>query len=107
MPMPKLKYYYLTGKTFTARQAEQWEIITEVVPDGAAERRVSEVIGEIRGTAPVARSLVKRYLNDLVPIAADNGARRSWSSPDFVEGLTAFAEKRQPKYRYADGQGQP
>lgn len=98
MPLPKLKYYYLTGKTFTARQAEQWEIITEVVPDGAAEARVAEIIDEIRGTAPIARSLVKRYLNGLVPMAADNGARQSWGSPDFIEGLSAFAAKRTPDY---------
>lgn len=102
MPLPKLKYHYLTGKSFSAQQAEQWEIITEVVPDGTADVRVAEVIEEIRGTAPVARSLVKRYLNDLVPITADNGARRSWESTDFVEGLSAFTEKRPPNYRLSD-----
>jgi enoyl-CoA hydratase/carnithine racemase len=46
--------------------------------------------------------MVKRYLNALVPIAADNGARRSWESPDFVEGLSAFIEKRPPQYRLPD-----
>jgi enoyl-CoA hydratase/carnithine racemase len=99
MPSPKLKYAYLTGKPFTARQAEEWNLITEVVPDGTLEDRVREIITEVRGTTPVAHALLKRYMHEMVPRPWDDGGMAAFRSPEIREGLTAFAEKRAPEYR--------
>jgi len=85
MPMPKLKYAYLTGKPFSARQAEQWGLITEVVPDGELDTRVDEIIKEVRCTTPVAHAALKRYPARVdpavpgIPVAWPRSAARSWS----------------------------
>jgi enoyl-CoA hydratase/carnithine racemase len=99
MPMPKLKYAYLTGKPFSARQAEEWGLITEVVPDGELGARVDEIIKEVRGTTPVAHAALKRFLHELIPQPWDSGGMAAFRSPELVEGLTAFAEKRDPNFR--------
>lgn len=99
MPSPKLKYAYLTGKPFTAREAEAWGVITEVVPDGALEERVAEVVTEVRGTSPVAHTQLKRYMHEMVPRPWDDGGMAAFRSKEIVEGLTAFGEKRDPAYR--------
>ena len=99
MPMPKLKYAYLTGKPFTAHQAEEWGLITEVVPDGELDKRVDEIIEEVRGTTPVAHAALKRYLHELIPRPWDEGGMAAFRSPELREGLAAFAEKRDPNFR--------
>ena len=99
MPSPKLKYAYLTGKPFSAREAEQWGLITEVVADTDLERRTHEVIAEIRGTTPLAHAMLKRYMHELIPQPWDHGGAAAFRSPELIEGLTSFAEKRAPTFR--------
>jgi enoyl-CoA hydratase/carnithine racemase len=99
VPTPKLKYLYLTGKPFTAVEAEKWGFVTEVVPDDELETRVNEVVAEIRMTTPVAHKMLRRYLNELVPRAWDHGGTEAFESPQIIEGLKAFAEKRPPDYK--------
>ena len=107
MPMPKLKYAYLTGKPFSARQAEEWGLITEVVPDGELDKRVDEIIDEVRGTTPVAHAALKRFLHELIPTPWDSGGMAAFRSPELREGLTAFAEKRPPNFRQSTSRNVP
>jgi enoyl-CoA hydratase/carnithine racemase len=99
VPTPKLKYMLFTGRPITAAQAESYGLITEVVPDDQLARRVDDVVAEIRETSPVARRMFKRYLNELVPRPWGHGGGEAFASPEVVEGLRAFAEKRPPRYR--------
>jgi len=98
VPAAKLKYLYLTGKQFSAAEAERWGLISEVVPDDQLRDRILEVITEVRGTTPVAHRMLKRYMNELVPRPWDHGGNEAFSSPEVIEGLRAFAEKRTPDY---------
>jgi enoyl-CoA hydratase/carnithine racemase len=99
VPTPKLKYMIFTAKPFTAAQAEDWGLITEVVPDDQLDARTREVIAEVRGTSPVARKAFKKYINELQPRPWDHGGLEAFASTEVIEGLNAFGQKRAPSYR--------
>lgn len=95
----KLKYLLFTGKAIPAAEAERIGLVTEVVADGDLERRVEELITELRATSPTARRLFKRYVNGHIDIPDDPGGLPAFQSPEALEGLRAFAEGRPPAYR--------
>lgn len=99
VPPPKLKYMIFTGKPISAAQAEEWGLITEVVPDESLYERVREVVAEVRGTSPVSRRAFKRYINELQPRPWNHGGTEAFASEEVIEGLRAFGEKRPPSYR--------
>ena len=94
----KLKYYVMTATPFGPDVAERIGLITEVVPDEKLFERVQEVIGELRGTSPVARAEFKAYMNGLIPWPPTDGGERAFASQAVLEGLSAFAEKRTVRY---------
>lgn len=97
--LSKLKYLLYTAKTISATEAERIGLITEVVDDDALESRVLEVIKEVRRTSPNARALYGEYLNRLLPTAPNSDLYRSFRSPECVEGLRAFKDKREPGFK--------
>ena len=95
----KLRYLLLTGKEIGAAEAERIGLITEVVPDDVLDRRVSEVIEEVRRTSPVSRRLFKQYVNQLEPFSTDPGLLFSaLRSPEAQERLQAFSQGRRPDF---------
>lgn len=101
--LSKLKYLLYTAKTISADEAERIGLITEVTEDDALEARVLEVVKEIRRTSPNARQLYGEYLNRLLPVAPNADLYRSFRSPECVEGLRAFSEKREPGFNAGEG----
>jgi enoyl-CoA hydratase/carnithine racemase len=98
--LSKMRYLALTGTAIPADKAERWGLITEVVPDAdALDRRVSEIIEEVRGTSPAVRRSYKQTINDIAPTGKMGDFREGTGTPDGIEGLSAFAEKRRPRYR--------
>lgn len=96
----KMRYLVLTGTAIPADKAEHWGLITEVVPDaGALDRRVNEIIEEVRGTSPAVRRSYKQAINDIAPAGKMGDFREGTGTPDGIERLSAFAEKRRPQYR--------
>jgi enoyl-CoA hydratase/carnithine racemase len=93
------RYLLLTGKSIPAARAEEWGVITEVVPDQAAlDARVAEIVDEVRATSPTVRRLYKQYMNEITPEGKLGDFKEGTGSADGVEGLRAFAEKRRPRF---------
>jgi enoyl-CoA hydratase/carnithine racemase len=88
----------MTATPFGPDVAERIGLITEVVPDGGLDRRVQQVIAELRTTSPVARAEFKSYMNGLIPWPRTDGGERAFASQAVIEGLSAFAEKRPARY---------
>jgi methylmalonyl-CoA decarboxylase len=78
------------------------------VPAAELEAMTFELAETMAAKSPMAMAVIKeqlRVLTDYQPIAAQvyerlQGLRRqAYDSSDYLEGLTAFAEKRKPVFR--------
>lgn len=94
----KLKYLLLTGTMIGAAEAERIGLVTEVVPDDGLEKRLAELVGELRQTSPVSRRFFKQYVNEHTPLPSDHGGGPAFDSSEVLEGLRAFAQGRSPEY---------
>ena len=95
----------LTGRPFSAQQALQWGLVTELLPSDQLLARALELAEQIAGNGPVAVQAVRRTAIQSSGLALhsafalENGAKREvMRSQDAREGPLAFIEKRAPKF---------
>ncbi|MBF6137939.1 enoyl-CoA hydratase family protein [Nocardia otitidiscaviarum] len=95
--------YFQTGETFDADTAERIGLITIAADDTAAE--VSRLCGELRKGSPQGLAESKRLTTAHILAefdrSADDLAKRSGScfgTPDVIEGMTAFFQRRPPSW---------
>jgi 2-oxoglutaroyl-CoA hydrolase len=102
----RTKDIVMRSKRIPARQAYEWGIATEIVADDKLEEAVGALVEELIGFSPLAQRTAKKLLNDTEDASVStaielegNCYSRLRSSQDFQEGVTAFFEKRPPKFR--------
>jgi 2-(1,2-epoxy-1,2-dihydrophenyl)acetyl-CoA isomerase len=95
----------LTGDAITAEMAENWGLIWRAVDDdqlmGAAGELVERLAcGPTRGYAAIKMAMRRSWLaslNEQLDLERDLMRELGYSN-DFREGVTAFTEKRKPKF---------
>jgi len=94
-----------TGRTLSAREALDWGLANEVVPDAALMGRAREVAHEIAANAPLAVQAAKRMmrmgLNETFPDHVHHVYLQLlplFKTQDMQEGIKAFMEKREPMF---------
>lgn len=99
-------------RPITARRAEQWGLATRVVPDGTARRQAFDLLDQLAGTAVHAFGRAKQLFTDAFHHSIESHLELERQAlcacaehPEGREGLTAFAEKRKPRFSSAPLKG--
>jgi enoyl-CoA hydratase/carnithine racemase len=88
-----------SGRSFDAEEALRMGLLSRVVPHDQLRQRALEAAHQVLRSAPAARALVKRMLNERYG-SIDYGTM-FWAlehSPEPREGMRAFMEKRPPAW---------
>ena len=101
----RTKDIVMRSKRIAGKQALEWGIATECVPDVQLEAATDTLVDELLTFSPLAQRTAKKLLNDTedstLSIAIELEGHcysRLRQSDDFREGVEAFHSKRSPKF---------
>jgi 2-oxoglutaroyl-CoA hydrolase len=102
----RTKDIVMRSRRIPARQALDWGIATDVMPDTELEPATDALVAELLTFSPLAQRTAKRLLNAtedaLLSTAIDLEGQcygRLRTSDDFREGVAAFHEKRTARFQ--------
>ena len=94
-----------TGRTLKADEAHELGLVNHVVADDLFHEFVQELAGEIAANAPLAVRAIKRMMRAAETETFDQNVHHVFlqllpllRTDDFREGVSAYMEKRQPKF---------
>lgn len=88
------RYLFFTAAEVGAAEALAMGLVGKVVPHDELDSHAEWVLEQISATGPEARAAVKKDLNRRLPTADVALFHRAMTSPEMVEGMRAFIEKR-------------
>jgi enoyl-CoA hydratase/carnithine racemase len=95
-----------TARRFGAKEALEWRLVNHAVPKGEALAKAREIVEAMAKNGPLAIMMIKQAVNRGMDVPLTHGwfeeqdlAYLLAFSEDRDEGLTAFAEKRPPKFK--------
>jgi enoyl-CoA hydratase/carnithine racemase len=104
----RTKELFLVGRNVEAERAERIGLVNEVVPAAEIEAASVELASRIAANAPLAARGNKRAIETLASFDRLTPEQEAelvelrascFASEDFREGIRAFAEKREPRWR--------
>jgi len=102
----RAKEIIFSARLLSAEEAREWGIVNKITAPEALKTEVAKTAQEIASKGPVAVSLAKRVINKGLAQTLDNGLKIErdhftdcFRAEDLKEGLTAFLEKRRPRFQ--------
>jgi len=101
----RAKDLLLLGRQLSGQEAAAWGLIFRAEPDRALDAAVDELVAILATGATVALGLTKRCINRALETSLHHAMEAEASAlelssrtADFREGLTAFRDRRPPKF---------
>jgi len=95
----------LTGRLFDAAEAHRFGLVNEVVAPEALRERARALAGQLLENSPSSLRATKKLINGFIAASLDQQIAdavednaRIRTTADFREGVTAFLEKRKPRW---------
>jgi enoyl-CoA hydratase len=99
----RLRELVLLGEPITAARAAEWGIVNEALPQEQLDGRVLEICALLQRRSSASLSVGKRLLRMVesgqAELAHEFAASVCKATPDAVEGVRAFREKRHAEFR--------
>jgi 2-oxoglutaroyl-CoA hydrolase len=96
----------MRSRRIPGKQAYEWGVATECVPDDRLEAATDALADELRAFSPLAQRTAKKLLNETEDATLSTAIEleghcygRLRQSDDFREGVEAFHAKRPPKFK--------
>ena len=97
--------YFLTGDRFTAEQARQMNLVSQVVAEAELDNAVGQIVESLLQCGPAALGECKTLLRLIPTLNVDAGMDYAaakiadlFTSDEGREGMAAFAEKRKARW---------
>lgn len=107
LPQHIVKEMFFTAEPITAERAHQHGLVNRLVEPEDLAAHTADLAARICQMAPLVVTAVKREIKELTdarPMTSEtfeqltSVRRAAWRSADYLEGLTAFHEKRPPRF---------
>ncbi len=105
MHFRKARELLITGDWLTARDAQTYGFVSEVVPDDELEKATARMARKLSERSPMASKCVKMLVNKGIQTDLATALQLEMSTvqqhyltEDFAEGVNAFVEKRKPNF---------
>ena len=99
------KDIFFSARQFGADEALKMGIVSRVLPDGELDAFVKEYAGTIAANAPLTVGAIKQITTEVLKPESERDLARAadlvarcFASQDYIEGRTAFMEKRKPNF---------
>jgi 2-oxoglutaroyl-CoA hydrolase len=103
--LTRAKEMIMRGRRITAREAFEWGIVTEVVPDGTLDQAIDRWVADLAARPQIPLVALKRVLNATYETPLSVGLQLEGQTfeklrfyPEFKHGVEAFLEKKKPDF---------
>ncbi|MDY6765235.1 MAG: 3-hydroxyacyl-CoA dehydrogenase NAD-binding domain-containing protein [Halobacteria archaeon] len=101
----RAKELVFRGNRISAQRAEDWGIVNRAVPEDEFEETVSDFVSDVVNGPPIGLKVAKKVINEgqnaslsAALTMESQGFGLLMSTDDVLEGVTAFAEDRDPEF---------
>ena len=103
--LTRAKEMIMRGRRISAKEAFDWGIVTEVVPNGTLDEAIARWVKDLAARPQIPLTALKRVLNSTYETPLSIGLQLEGQTfeklrpgPEFKHGVESFVEKKKPDF---------